>query len=150
MDIDWKHIATTPGYKSLKAAYMHDVRRAGQDKRPMRKKDEFLKHFRWVIGRAIHYAYVKDMTVDQILDEWEAARPYSWLHYYQAGRQPKLHSNSIKRKGLRGLRKYYKKCYRSNPVTAHKLFFKQIVRESKRLSTKKPRRWTNDRKRRGY
>ena len=25
MKIDWKYVATTEGYKSLKAAYVHDV-----------------------------------------------------------------------------------------------------------------------------
>lgn len=52
MKIDWKHLASTPGYISLKKAYIYDVVEANQQRqrgyKPMRDKAEFLKHFNWV------------------------------------------------------------------------------------------------------
>lgn len=89
-NINWKHVAKSPGYKSLKAAYIHDVERAGRDKRPMRRKEEFLRKFNWVIGRATHYAYYSGVRIEVILNEWEANRNYWWLNYYQDCNQPKL------------------------------------------------------------
>ena len=54
LKIDWKHLATTPGYKSLKAAYIKDVEKSERYRHkhgcaPMRDKAEFLEHFNWVI-----------------------------------------------------------------------------------------------------
>lgn len=96
MKIDWKVVAQSPGYKSLKAAYIRDTHEAGQyqarGRRPMRSKQEFLKLFQWVIGRAQHYAVRQCRSVEEVLNEWEAGRTYWWLNYYGEGRQPKLPS----------------------------------------------------------
>ena len=96
MKIDWKAVAQSPGYKSLKKAYIRDVHKAGQTRakghRPMRDKEEFLKLFQWVIGRAQHYAIRQSRTVEDVLNEWESERNYRWLNYYQECNQPKLPS----------------------------------------------------------
>lgn len=92
--INWKHLATTKGYKSLKAAYIHDVRDAVARKqkfgRAMRDKAEFLKLFNWVINRAKHYSHHTGKPIDIILNEWEEKRTYWWLNFYQDCRQPKF------------------------------------------------------------
>lgn len=86
MKINWKTLAATPGYRSLKAEYIRDLHRSG------RSKAELLKHFYWVIGRAQHYASHRGISVVTILNEWEAKRDYWWLNYYQNSNQPKLPS----------------------------------------------------------
>ncbi|WP_027855545.1 hypothetical protein [Marinobacterium litorale] len=96
MEINWKELAQTEGYKSLKAAYIRDVQKAGEIQakghRPMRDKAEFLKLFRWVIDRAKHYAIRKGVPIEDVLNFWESKRGYWWLNYYQEGNQPKLPS----------------------------------------------------------
>jgi hypothetical protein len=99
MKIDWKHVATTPGYKSLKAAYIRDVQEAETyrnrfGRRPMREKEEFLHKFIWVIARAKHYAYKYERPIESILDHWEEKRTYWWLNFYQDCNQPKKKSVS--------------------------------------------------------
>ena len=89
MHIDWKAVSRSPGYRSLKAAYMEDV---GQKSRSFRKKPESYKHFQWVIGRAMHYAERQGRALEDVLNGWESERSYSWLNYYQPSRQPKLPS----------------------------------------------------------
>lgn len=89
MVIDWKHLATTPGYRSLKAAYIHDVERSARERFPMRDKDVFLRKFRWVIGRAQHYAHILNVPIEEVLNRWEENRTYWWLNYYQDSHQPK-------------------------------------------------------------
>ena len=96
MKIDWKAVAQSPGYKSLKAAYIRDVQASEKTRarghRPLRDKQEFLKLFQWVIGRAQHYAVRTGKPIEQILNEWETKRNYWWLNFYQECNQPKLPS----------------------------------------------------------
>jgi len=94
MKIDWKYLASTPGYISLKAAYIRDVKESTEHPRPMRNKAEFLHHFIWVIGRAKHYSHHLKIPIEDILNKWEACRDYWWLNYYQNSRQPKFHTHS--------------------------------------------------------
>jgi hypothetical protein len=99
MKIDWKHLATTPGYKSLKAAYIRDVQEAEAyrnrfERKPMREKEEFLHKFIWVIARAKHYAHYYNTSVETILKMWEDKRTYWWLNYYQDCNMPKKKSVS--------------------------------------------------------
>ncbi|GEK52317.1 hypothetical protein [Vreelandella venusta] len=92
MHIDWKAVSRSPGYQSLKAAYMQDVQESKKHQNPMRDKEEFLTKFRWVIGRAMHYAERQGRSIEEVLNEWEAKRDYWWLNFYQEGKQPKLSS----------------------------------------------------------
>lgn len=43
MNINWKHLSTTAGYQSLKAAYIRDVQDAAAQARPMRDRNTNLK-----------------------------------------------------------------------------------------------------------
>lgn len=158
MKIDWKHLATTPGYQSLKAAYIKDVQDAEATRRrghrPMRDKNIFLTLFNWVINRAKHHAYHRGVEIHVILDEWEKSRNGSWwLNHYgdYANRQGKLHNSpSIK---LMKIETYYKK--KSNYTVEYiKSELKRIKRNKaieKRKQSGKKARWSmevkKDRKR---
>jgi len=52
MKIDWEKVSQCPGYISLKACMDHDL------KKSYRSKEELLKQFQWVIGRATHYVVI--------------------------------------------------------------------------------------------
>jgi hypothetical protein len=105
----------------LKAAYVRDVQKAAESKwTPMRKKAEFLHLFKWVLGRAQHYAHKTGIPMACILYNWERKRDYWWLNYYQDSQQPRFHSKSLKHE------------------------------EHKENSKKKKERWPMFRKARGY
>lgn len=114
MKVDWKKVAASAGYISLKAAYIKDVKK-DQDAalrhgcRPFRSKEEFRRKFKWVIGRAVHYAHIYNRPVESFLWMWESDRDYWWLNYYQEGRQPKKHSNSLRPRNYKGRVKSKKK-----------------------------------------
>lgn len=102
-NINWKEVCQSPGYKSLKAAYVKDV------KTKQRNKADSLKQFNWVIARAKHYASKRNVTLDVILNEWEADRNYWWLNYYQVWKFPKLPAKPRKSFTKHGRRSpYYK------------------------------------------
>ena len=103
MKIDWKKVAASSGYKSLKAAYIKDVQAATRfairyGRKPMREKAELMSHFKWVIGRAIHYAHGHNRSIEAVLWTWESDRKCWWLNYYQDSRQPKRYTYSRYRK----------------------------------------------------
>ena len=138
MKIDWKKVSQSTGYRSLKAAYEHDIRKRYQTKR------ELLIKFRWVIGRAQHYAHHQNRAIEEILNEWESKRDYWWLNYYQDCNQPKLIPKKNRLHGPRYFKKYYRRIYgaRSPKVREHSL--KNIQRSQQERSTKSPKRWTKD------
>lgn len=100
--LDWKAISKSPGYISLKKAYVHDVQKG------WRSKAESRRHFKWVIGRAMHYSIKLRKPIESILNEWEEKRDYWWLNYYQASNQPKLHKKILKPMGKKGIKKHRK------------------------------------------
>lgn len=148
MKIDWKHLATTPGYISLKAAMLRDINSAAKDiqkgRRPMRDKHEFHKQFRWVISRATYYAYHTGEPIHEILNRWEEDRTYWWLNYYQNSRQPKrFHSDSIKPMAVGT---YYRKdrYYRTDPIKRKHHICRDIMRMQADVAKKRDRkpRWS--------
>lgn len=155
MNIDWKVVSQSNGYKSLKAAYERDVQDAHKDaqrgRRPMRNKQEFRKLFDWVIARAIHYAYHKQTTVDVILNQWEKSRNGSWwLNSYGESHQPWLvKSKHVKR---RTLRNYYKKdsWYKQDSKKASKYYFVELVRQQKHKSKRQGKKARWDKRTRDY
>lgn len=153
MQIDWKHLATTVGYKSLKATYIKAVQGAARQKRPMRLKAEYLRRFQWVINRAIHYAYHTGKSIELILNEWEEKRTYyCWLNFYQDYHQPKFHSNSCKPQGIRGTRKYYRNdsWYANKPARLRDRMRSFRAYENSNKPEKPKPRWTTARRNRGY
>lgn len=147
MKIDWKYLATTPGYKSLKAAYIHDIRDAAKQKHPMREKTELLKKFNWVINRAKHHAYIKGVPISTILDFWEANRSYCWLNYYQDCAQPKLYTKKLKPMGIKGIRKSYKTAWYFDPAKTKMRVMEAIQHQQKEASIRTKPRWPKWRKR---
>ena len=145
--IDWKHLATTEGYKSLKATYVKAVQDAAKRQHPLRGKAELLRQFQWVINRAKHYAQHTGKSMEVILNEWEEGRTYCWLNYYQDCSQPKFHSSSISRMGVKGTRKQYKESYSHDPVRGSMRIREFMARENPKKT--KPR-WDMRRKKRGY
>jgi len=102
MKIDWKHMSTTPGYRSLKTAYMRDADKAGRTKNPMRKKDELLERFKWIIGRAQHHAHRNGLSLEFVLNSWELDRKNNWWfgHYNNSIFPKKYTYNRYTRKSL--------------------------------------------------
>lgn len=154
MKIDWKHVATTPGYKKLKAAYIHDVietekHRQKFGKKLRRDKKYFLGLFQWVINRAKHYAHHQNRPLEDVLNEWEAKRDYCWLNYYQEEKFPRLDSGRVRRAPmtLNRIRRIAKKFYR-DPVYRKAYVFDWYMRIQKEQSTKNPQRWDMWRKKR--
>ena len=150
MKIDWKYLASTPGYKSLKAAYIHDVQEANKRKIKFgsanRGKEEFLKKFNWIINRAKHHAIRRDIPIWDVLDTWEKGRTYWWLNYYQDCNQSRCHSSSHEKMGVTGARKYYKtSCGYGSQTVKHQVS-NFIRRAQEKESTKEPKRWTPHKK----
>lgn len=137
--INWKHLATTPGYKSLKAAYVADVEKDAKSTRSMRDKAEFLKLFREVIGRAKHYAHYTGKAVFEVLNEWEDERTYWWLNFYR-NHIPKLHKKVLKPRAISGIRLYYKGCGYT-PITRKHMVCHAIIKMQQAASTKIKPRW---------
>ena len=141
-----KTLSQSPGYQSLKAAYIKDAKQAGDSKAkghsPMRSKQELYKRFQWVINRAKHYAAYKMLKIETILNGWELKRNCWWFGYYGESKQPKLTRHKIIYGDLNFYRNYYKIHYPNDPGARKKLLCGQIkYRQSgnRKLSGKKPR-----------
>lgn len=152
MKVDWKKLSKSAGYKSLKAAYVHDVqeaaRSAARGHRPMRDKQEFLKKLRWVIARAKHYAYHQNKSLEYILNKWEKDRTFWWLNYYQDSAQPEFKGSRYPQEmGIRGWKKYWLNS-RLSKSEKSKRTCREIMRCHKLASTKSPKRWVMDLKKR--
>ena len=152
MNIDWKVVANSPGYKSIKAAYIKSAMQAGEQKHPMRDKAELYKNFQWVICRAKHYAEHLNWTIESVLVEWEAKRTYGILNYYQDCRQPKFHSGLKKPIGVKGTRNFYKnhRFYGDELNIRKKIVLEAIALNQKKRDAGKKPRWSPARKKRGY
>lgn len=159
MKINWKIVAQSEGYKSLKATMIQAI----QDNSkliqlghiPMRSKEYFHKHFKWIITRAISYAEFYRLPLEFILNDWESKRTYCWLNYYQECRQPKPNrSGLVKPKSLKTLRKEDIKRVRNAPdklkriESINKRYFNISINVKKVLSKRKDKkaRWTKEQK----
>ena len=152
MIIDWKKVARSSGYISLKVAYIKEAMEAGKRKRPMRDKEELYKKFQWVICRAKHYAEHLNRPLECILYEWERKRIHGILNYYQDCRQPKFHSGLKKPIGVKGTRNFYKnhRFYGDELNIRKKIVLEAIALNQKKRSEMKRPRWSPARKKRGY
>ena len=148
MKIDWKHLATTEGYKSLKAAYIKSVLR---ERKWNRSTDELHKTFNKAISRAKQHAHFLGNPLEEVLNVLElkrAERKHNWDSFYSDHHLPKLHSNSLKPRGINGMMKYYRTArYSSSPRSIKYRLAQLITSEVKRTRTKKPK-WPLHRKRR--
>ena len=96
--IDWKTVSKSPGYKSLKAAYIKDVLNATRQSHPMRSKEIFLTMFHKAIRLAQHHAHVNETSVENVLQEWELRRTSWWFSFYSNIRRTINHPHQYKRR----------------------------------------------------
>jgi len=157
MRINWKQLANSTGYKSLKADYIHDVQKAEAyrikfNRNPMREKAKLYSQFQWVINRAKHYAAHTGKSIEGILNEWEEGRRGWWYGYYQDAQQPKYNTNARKPMGIKGRLKQEKKwrvgrCCNKNDFAQWRARKEQLLSQT---SKKQKPRWSMQRKKRGY
>lgn len=147
MQVDWKKVALSPGYMSLKAAYMCDI------EKNWRGKHESLKRFNWVINRAKHYAYHQGVTLDVVLDSWERRRDCWWVNYYGKSKQPKFPSSKPANVQRMKESAYLLKEFAT--TTDKKRAFQMLrnartrfAKLERKRDTKKKPRWGTERKRR--
>lgn len=144
MKINWNQVAQSEGYKSLKAALFHSI------KRKDRSKAELYKTFYWVINRAKHYSQHLNKPIEEILNEWETKRDCWWFGYYTEYKLPRL-DLSLTVKPIKPI-KYIKtdKWYRNNPIDRQKRIFARILEEQKSNSKRKGKkaRWSKEQKER--
>ena len=85
--LNWKVIAASEGYKSLKAAYVRDVQDAQKQIRlgrtPHRTKKTFRQRFTQAIGFAMKYSNKWGIPIEEVLLHWETIRGGWWLNFYQ-------------------------------------------------------------------
>ena len=84
MNIDWKKVSKTKGYRSLKSAYIRDIGRFGRDRN--RYRDFFEK----AIGLAMHFSNKWNIPIDELLNYWEEKRTYWYPNFYQKSNLERL------------------------------------------------------------
>ena len=96
MQINYKTLSKSPGYKSLKAAVLRDVKPGrtcfnlhGCSTKLQCSGDPCFK-FRWILDRVAHYSHKTGISPEIILNAWEEDRTYWYQNYYQDSNQPKL------------------------------------------------------------
>lgn len=139
--IDWKKVAASPGYRSLKAAYQRELDKIDKERqrghRPMRDKAEFLARFNWIICRAKHYSHRLNKPIEDVLNEWENRRSGWWFGYY-GNNIARIHSNSLKPMGINGTRKACKNYYGKSSVSVRDRI-RNFIRYNTPKRTKKAR-----------
>ena len=88
MNINWKEVSKSKGYRSLKKAYVRDVQKSVHSSRKgwhVRSKEEFRRYFKRAIGLAMHFSHEWQIPIETVLDYWESKRDYCWLNFYQKG-----------------------------------------------------------------
>ena len=136
MKVNWKVVSKSPGYIAIKDMYIYDASKRNTG----RSKQELYRHFKWIISRAKHYAYTKNIDIALVLNTWasDPDRKYWWLNSYQDNNLPRLDRTPYIPMGPKGLKKYYSSY---NISTRNKL-----KTDSREPSKKK--RWSMDRKKR--
>lgn len=88
MNINWKEVSKSEGYKSLKASYIlyvqkenHRVLRKGFHS--FRDKEECREYFKKAISLALKYSYKWEIPLSELLTYWESKRDFCWLNFYQ-------------------------------------------------------------------
>lgn len=76
MKVDWKAVAKSEGYRSLKYALL------GPERHKRMNREAYFKTFKRVIALAKNHACRRGVTIDVVLDEWEYDRNYNAHSYY--------------------------------------------------------------------
>ena len=148
MKIDWKEVAKSPGYLSMKAAVADEAKRVAKWGR---KPDErYAESFRFAISRGTHYAIKRGVTLDVILNQWEEKRSYCFLNYYSNHNFPKLSRKVLKPHSISKILKVEKKWRSPSIPHEYKLWFKrkaQLIKSAVMTKrTGKKARWEKWRK----
>jgi hypothetical protein len=56
---------------------------------------DYCGKYKWIMDRAKHYAEVCGSTVESVIEEWEKARTYWYMNYYQECNQPLIKGENI-------------------------------------------------------
>lgn len=89
MQVDWKVVSKSPGYRSLKAAYCYDVQKDHHEaikfrrRKPIRDKKEFRRYFKRAIALTMKCAHKYKIPLDVAFNLLEENRDYWWLNFYQ-------------------------------------------------------------------
>ena len=142
MKIDWKAVAASPGYKSMKQVCDDEVKRVAKWGR---KPDErYQQAFDFAINRAKHYSHATGVSVESILNAWEENRTYNFMNYYSSSNKPKQHSNILKPLGIRGTYKYFSSKFWMDHNNKRVTRVREIT--AKLNPRTKKARWSNKRK----
>jgi len=56
---------------------------------------DYCGKYKWIMDRAKHYAEICGSTVESVIEEWEKARTYWYMNYYQECNQPLIKGENI-------------------------------------------------------
>jgi hypothetical protein len=159
MKLDWKKIAQSTGYKSMKAAVTDEANRCAKYKR--KPDDRYKKAFNFAINRAKHYTHKKVTELGiryspdlltiyfiDILDTWENKRTYNFMSFYSNYNIPKLYDEKFKPWKINAYIKSYKKERFWNKQDRSIRIRSAINNFRKNNATKNPKRWEEARKKR--
>lgn len=140
MKINWKIVAQSEGYKSLKAELIKDITK----RHTCRSKETYYKEFRRIIGLATHYAHHHSKCVGEVLTEWEANRTCWWYgNYSSTTRYNKIIISILQPMRKAGLIKYYMDNNYGARFTITRV---QKLQEEQRKKRGKKLRWSNKKK----
>lgn len=154
MQIDWKTVAKSPGYRSLKAAYVKRMTFRQVD------KDRARMAFKHTIGRITHRAARLGLSFEKtlnVLEEQRVKASHNWESFYSNHHLPKLPSGKPRNVEPGGHETHLRRMSKLRGSVSNKdaqaLFFQSLrrhrlcaAREARAALGKKPR-WTKERKR---
>jgi len=148
MTINWKEVAASTGYQSMKAAVANEKARAHA--RGSKPDKRYEQAFNFAINRAKHYAHYIGCDLQDVLNDWEEARDYNFMSYYANHHFPRFEEKTRKLTGVKGQIKNIKNIYHGDPKSKAKRILSLLVGQQKTASKKTKPRWSMARKKRGY
>lgn len=140
MKIDWKALAKTEGYISLKEAYAVSLLREfrWRTNYPAEKR-QLHRKFMQAIGKVKSEASILGISMKVVINSWELQRAkekHGWDSFYGPHHRKISNSGVLKPLGIRGLKKHYKRM-NNDPARIRD----RIISEAVGASNKKPHRW---------
>ena len=152
MKINWKQVAVSEGYISLKKAYiqsLHDIEKHKQRwGRCNQNKEELHERFNAIICRAKCHAYAYNSSIETVLIVWERTRKksnsYNWDSFYYLNNNmlKKPFQDKLKPIGTKGFKKNIRKDRWYTPVQRRKRMCDFIMRLQAKASIRKKPRWS--------
>jgi len=72
------------------AGYCQLVTEIERDEETSKSAHDYRGKLAWIVERAEHYSERLGVSVERVIDGWEAARDYWYMNYYQEANQPRL------------------------------------------------------------